>query len=177
MSVEWVRLRLDVDAFDGSSFMRHLERGRREGILFTTMAELGDGRSSRCALYELNKKCSSDIPDRGSFYTFDEYLADRIETPTYDPRGVVIAVYDGTWVGMAATSLRRVQGYAFSEMTGVVAGYRGRGLSLAMKLLAIDFVRSAEMMLLRTFVHPRNVAAIAMNWRLGFVDDSHGDLT
>ncbi|MFC6895516.1 hypothetical protein ACFQGX_08540 [Nonomuraea dietziae] len=46
------------------------------------------------------------------------------------------------------------------------------GLSLALKLLAIRFVRSAGYERLITFHHPRNTSAIAMNRRLGFVDPS-----
>ncbi|MEU2132108.1 hypothetical protein [Streptomyces sp. NPDC018352] len=50
------------------------------------------------------------------FYTFDEYLAQRIETPTYAPQGVVLALDGGSWVGMATMSLQP-EGHAFSEMT------------------------------------------------------------
>ncbi|MDX6294610.1 MAG: hypothetical protein QOH50_3685 [Kribbellaceae bacterium] len=68
------------------------------------------------------------------------------------------------------TSLQPAEGYAFSEMTGVLAGYRGRGISLALKVLAIDFARRSGQRWLRTFHHPANGSAIAMNRRLGFVD-------
>lgn len=105
------------------------------------MDGVGDTQENRRALYELNRTCSADIPDRGVFYTVDEYVAQRIEVPSYDPRGVILAVCGGAWVGMASTSLRWSEGYAFSEMTGVLASHRGRGMSLALKLLAIDFVR------------------------------------
>ncbi|MGI5142305.1 MULTISPECIES: GNAT family N-acetyltransferase [unclassified Streptomyces] len=135
------------------------------------MAAVGDVAGNRRALYDLNRTCSADIPGRGEFYTFDEYLAQRIETPTYDPRGVVLAVDGRSWVGMAATSIRP-EGHAFSEMTGVLASHRGRGLSLAMKLLAIDYARSAGVRWLRTLHHPGNAPAIGMNRRLGFVDDA-----
>jgi len=135
------------------------------------MAELGDTAAKRRALYGLNKTCSHDIPDRGEFYTFEEYLADRINTATYDPQGVVLAIDKNRWVGMATTSLHHAEGFAFSEMTGVLPDYRGRGLSLALKLRAIGFARRSGMRWLRTFHHPGNASAIAMNRRLGFVDD------
>jgi GNAT superfamily N-acetyltransferase len=134
-------------------------------------ATLGDSAECRRALYELNKKCSADIPERGEFYTFEEYLADRIETPSYDPNGVALAASNDAWVGMATTSLHQAQGYAFSEMTGVLASHRGRGISLALKLLAIRFARSSRYRWLRTFHHPANASAIGMNRRLGFVDE------
>ncbi|MGH3777199.1 MAG: GNAT family N-acetyltransferase [Pseudonocardiaceae bacterium] len=171
MAVAWVRLQLDLEAFDDAQFVSYLRRCQQSGIDFTTIAEVGDTAEDRRALYELNKTCAADIPDRGKFYTFDEYLRDRIETPTYNPRGVVLAVSSGVWVGMSTTSLRHAEGYAFSEMTGVLASHRGQGISLAMKLLAIRFARSSGMRRLRTLHHPCHAAAIGMNRRLGFVDD------
>ncbi|MYT55099.1 GNAT family N-acetyltransferase [Streptomyces sp. SID7815] len=99
-----------------------------------------------------------------------------METPTYDPQGVVLALDGGSWVGMATTSLQP-EGHALSEMTGLLVGHRGRGISLAMKLLAIGFARSHGMHWLRTFHHPDNAAAIGMNRRLGFVNDEPGIVT
>lgn len=168
--VDWVRLRLDVEAFDDAAFEPYLRRARDRGIDFATMAELGDTAEHRRALYELNRTCAADIPERGEFYSFDEYVAQRIEVPSFEPAGVVLAVTEGEWIGMSATSLHPAKQTAFSEMTGVLAPYRGQGLSLALKLLAIRFARSSGYRWLTTFHHPRNASAIAMNRRLGFAD-------
>lgn len=170
MAVVWVRLQLDLDTFDDTQFAAYLQRCRRSGITFTTMANLGDTAECRRALYELNRTCSADIPERGEFYTFKEYLDERIETRLYDPCGVVLAVRKGEWVGMATTSLREAEGCAFSEMTGVLPSHRGQGIALALKLLSIRFARSSGYRCLRTFHHPHNTNAIGMNRRLGFVD-------
>lgn len=59
------------------------------------MHETGDFR----ALYELNKLCSADIPGRGAFYSYEEYIAGRINVPSYAAAGVILAVDEGTWVG------------------------------------------------------------------------------
>lgn len=168
--VDWVRLELDVERFDDAEFEPHLRRARLASTGFTTVAELGDTAEHRRALYDLNRTCSADIPDRGSFYTYAEYVTQRIDVPTFDPAGVVLATRDGAWIGMSATSLHPDEGYAFSEMTGVLAPHRGQGLSLALKLLAIRFVRSSGYRRLVAFHHPGNTAAIAMNRRLGFAD-------
>ncbi|CCQ15742.1 GCN5-related N-acetyltransferase [Rhodococcus sp. AW25M09] len=168
--VDWVRLELDVEKFDDAEFELYLHRVRTSGTRLTTMAELGDTTEHRRALYHLNKTCSADIPDRGTFYTYDEYVAERIDLATFDPSGVVLATRDDAWIGMSTTSLHPDKGYAFSEMTGVLASHRGQGLSLALKLLAIRFVRSSGYQRLVTFHHPGNTSAIAMNRRLGFVD-------
>jgi len=42
---------------------------------------------------------------------------------------------------MAATSIHPERGFALSEMTGVLRSYRGRGVSIAMKVIAIELVR------------------------------------
>ncbi|HZA17539.1 MAG TPA: hypothetical protein VE645_11735 [Pseudonocardiaceae bacterium] len=70
--------------------------------------------------------------------------------------------------------LWHAEGYAFSEMTGVLPSHCGQGISPAMKLLAIGFARSCGMRWLRAFHHPCNAAAIGMNRRLGFVGDDPG---
>jgi GNAT superfamily N-acetyltransferase len=168
--VNWVRLALDVEKFDDAEFEPYLRRALTSGTKFTTMAELGDTTEHRLALYHLNKTCSADIPDRGTFYSYDEYVTQRIEVPTFDPGGVILATRDDAWIGLSMTSLHPDEGYAFSEMTGVLAPHRGQGISLALKLLAICFVRSSGYPRLVAFHHPRNTPAIAMNRRLGFVD-------
>ncbi|MFG2296253.1 GNAT family N-acetyltransferase [Streptomyces sp. NPDC048603] len=166
----WVKLELDVKTFDASRFATYAERCREAGIRFTTLADLGDTAANRRAVYELNKECSADIPGRGAFYTFDEYLAQRIETPSFDPRGVVIAIDGDMWCGLSMSSDRRSEGFVFVEMTGVRRDYRGRGISLAMKTYGMGFAHLCRVNTIRTVHHPGNTTAIAMNRRLGYVD-------
>ncbi|MER5757412.1 GNAT family N-acetyltransferase [Streptomyces sp. NPDC002088] len=170
VSDRWVKLELDASTFDAARFERYLERCRSAGIRLTTLADLGDTPPHRRALYELNKECSADIPGRGEFYTFDEYLKRRIEVPSYDPRGVVVALDGDTWCGLAATSDWRTAGFVFNEMTGVRTPYRSQGLSVAMKTYGIEFARLCGVDKIRTVHHPENMTAIEMNRRLGYVD-------
>lgn len=166
----WVRLELDVGTFDAARFAPLVQRCRATGLRFATLATVGDDGQHRRALYDLNAECSADIPQRGDFYTYEEYLEQRVDVAGFDPAGVVLAI-DGTdWVGMAATSDHREQGYVFNEMTGVRAGYRSRGIASAMKVLAVDFARSCGVSRIRTIHHPANLPAIQMNRRLGYVD-------
>lgn len=101
---DWVKLELDVDGFDDATFEPYLRRALSSGTEFATMAELGDGPDQRRALYELNKACSADIPGRGPFSSYEEYVTDRIDVPTFAPGGVVIATRGADWIGMSATS-------------------------------------------------------------------------
>ncbi|WKX72368.1 GNAT family N-acetyltransferase [Streptomyces sp. XD-27] len=165
---QWVKLELDVASYDADVFEEYVTRCRSAGIRLTTLADLGDTPEHRRALYELNKECSADIPERGEFFTYEEFVERRFAVPSYDPRGVVIALDGDTWVGLAATS--RHDDFLFNEMTGVRAPHRGRGISIAMKAYGMRFVRECGAKRVRTFHHPANASAISMNRRLGYVD-------
>ncbi|MFF5184750.1 GNAT family N-acetyltransferase [Streptomyces sp. NPDC000345] len=170
VTIDWVRLELDVTAFDTARFEPYVRRCRDAGLRLTTLAELGDTPRHRRALYELNKECSADIPERGAFHTYEEYVRLRLEVPSYDPRGIVLALDGDTWCGLAASSDHRAEGFVFNEMTGVRAGRRGRGLAIAMKTYGIGFAALCGVRRVRTFHHPANTAAIRMNRHLGYVD-------
>ncbi len=165
-----VRLQLDLASFDETPFAGCVERCERAGIELSSMAALGDGEESRRRLYELNRECSADIPGRGPFFTFEEYVAARIARAAYLPGGTIVAREGEDWVGMAMVSDWRERGFLFNEMTGVRASHRRRGIALALKLVAIRFARSTGVRWLYTFHDPRSVEAIALNRRLGYVD-------
>ncbi|MDJ1137858.1 GNAT family N-acetyltransferase [Streptomyces iconiensis] len=167
MSVDWVRLTLDLNAFDETPFEPRLRKCREAGITFTTMSELGDTAENRRALYELNKTCAADIPERGEFYTYDAYVAERIETPTYNPCCVTLALEGPTWVGMSTASLH--PDHAFNEMTGVLPTHRAQGLALSLKLLTLTHTRTHDVPTVTTFHHPANTAMITLNRQLGHV--------
>ncbi|MFE0689231.1 GNAT family N-acetyltransferase [Streptomyces xiamenensis] len=176
METRWVRLELDVTGFEAERFAPYVERCLGAGIRLVTLDELGDTARNRQALYALNKECAADIPERGEFYTYDAYVRQRIEIPSYAPRGVVIALDgDGGWIGMSATSDHRSSGFVFNELTGVRAAFRGRGISLAMKTFGIGFAARCGVDRIRTVHHPANTAAIEMNRRLGYVDAPERD--
>ena len=167
---KWVKLELDTLSFDADSFRPYVERCRRSGIEFRTMAELNSDPATIRSLYELNRECSADIPERGSFYTLDEFVDQRVNTVSYDPQGVVIALDDTEWVGMAATSDWSRNGYVFNEMTGVKSSHRCRGIAVAMKVLGIAFADECQVTKVRTFHHPLNASAIGLNRKLGYVE-------
>ncbi|HUZ25500.1 MAG TPA: GNAT family N-acetyltransferase [Streptosporangiaceae bacterium] len=170
MTRDWVKLELDVRTFDAARFAPYAERCQAAGIRLTTLAELGDTPAHRRALYELNKECSADIPEGGEFYTFAEYLARRINVPSFDAGGVVIALDGDAWAGLAVTSDHSPTGHVFNEMTGVKTACRHRGIAVAMKITGIGFASLCGVNKIRTFHHPANTAAIEMNRRLGYVD-------
>jgi hypothetical protein len=69
VSVTWVGLALDLD-------VATLAPGKPPpGITLTSLQELGDSEGHRQLVYELNKVGSADIPERGAFFSFSEYVA------------------------------------------------------------------------------------------------------
>jgi hypothetical protein len=99
-----VRLELDLSSFDDEKFRQVVDRCERQGITFTTMAELGDDQVNRRKLYELNRECSLDIPGRGTFYSYPEYLATRLDRPEYLAEATFLALDGWEWVGMSSLS-------------------------------------------------------------------------
>lgn len=55
-------------------------------------------------------------------------------------------------------------------MTGVLKEYRRRGIATALKVLSIEFARSLGVSVIYTVHAAANIAAIAMNRRLGYTD-------
>ena len=69
--IESVKLQLDDTSFKGAAFQPYLERCKQSGLHFSTVADAGAGFDTNRMLYELNRTCSADIPDRGDFYQFE----------------------------------------------------------------------------------------------------------
>ncbi len=170
MAIEWIELGLDLQAFDERAAAERLRPKALESFTLVTLEQLGLGTEQQQHLFELNRECARDIPDRGRFHTFRQYVTERIDTPTFDPRAIVIALYDGEWVGMAAASSHLDDGFMHDEMTGVLRAFRGRGLALALKVANIRRMRMLGATSVRTRQNAANTAAIALNRSLGYVD-------
>ena len=139
--VPWVRLELNIDGFDDAAFADVLELVMEGGVTLTTLDEFGNNAANQRLMYELNAECAADIPDRGPFFSWDEYRRARIDVPSFDPHGVVVALEGDRWVGLAATSDHRQHRFVFNEMTGVTRTHRGRGIALAMTVHGMTFPR------------------------------------
>lgn len=99
-----------MPSFDPGPFDSVVQRCRQAGVVVTTLGASATPLSTAGALYELNRKCPADIPGRGAFYSFSEYVQQRLAVPFFDPTGVVLAVDEAAWVGLAASSDQRGAG-------------------------------------------------------------------
>lgn len=168
--MEWVELELDLATFDEAAAAERLRLKALESFTLVTLEQLGLGTDQQQQLFELNRECAKDIPGRGRFSTFRQSVTERIETPTFDPRAIVIALHDGEWVGMTSASNHLDDGFMHDEMTGVLRPFRGRGLALAVKVANLRRMRMLGATSVRTRQNAANTAAIALNRSLGYVD-------
>ncbi|MEQ1698696.1 MAG: GNAT family N-acetyltransferase [Ilumatobacteraceae bacterium] len=170
MGFEWLRLELDITTFDSAPFEDEVRAVHDGGIALVTLDELGADEANLRRLYALNAECAADIPERGPFHTWEDYRRLRIDVPSFDPAGLVVALDGEQWVGLAGSADHRGRGYLFNEITGVVRSHRRRGIALALKLHGMDYVRRSGVRIVRTVHHPANTAIIALNRQLGYTD-------
>jgi hypothetical protein len=86
----------------------------------------------------LNKTCSADIPERGEFFSHEEYVQRRFDGPGYRPDGQVLLLDENAIVGLCPLSFAPERDWAFIEMTGILRPYRRRGYATAVKRYAIE---------------------------------------
>ncbi|HWI52733.1 MAG TPA: GNAT family N-acetyltransferase [Symbiobacteriaceae bacterium] len=158
---------LDVAAFDSVPFAGVVDQVRAGGIRFFTMADAGDTLAARQQLYEVNRATTLDIPGREpTFSAFDQYQRRTFGTESYRPELHLLAADGDRWVGFAALIPQGATLY--NRMTGVVGGYRGRKIALALKLLAIEAAGRHGFAKLTTNNDSENAPMLAINRKLGY---------
>lgn len=163
----WVKLELDVASIPKTVFAPPT---LPPGFQILPLNELGDSLGQRCRIYELNRTVSADIPDRGEFFTFEEYLAQRFKSDGYRADGQLLLFDGDNLIGLCALSWQPAHPWAFIEMTGVLREYRRRGFGRALKIAAIQRAHTWGVESIRTIHHPNNLAIIESNRSLGFID-------
>ncbi|MBX2799046.1 MAG: hypothetical protein KTR31_15325 [Myxococcales bacterium] len=170
MTVRWVKLELDLAQLDLEPHRAAVQRVLETGVELVSLASLGSQEENLRRLYELNATCSADIPDRGTFHTWEAYRRLRIDVPGFDPALVTLARADQAWIGMAATSDHGARGFAFNEMTGVLRPHRQRGIAMALKVVNLEATVRAGVSVVRTIHHPDNEGIIQLNRSLGYTE-------
>lgn len=148
------------------------------GVELSSLHDWGDTVAHRRSVYELNKTCSSDILDRGTFSSFEEYQVLRFDAASVRPEGIILAFDDRDHgqrlVGLCQVTCPPGREWAFVEMTGVLPAYRRQGVATAMKRRALAVAAGWGCSQVRTLHHPGNPAIIAANRALGFREDRFG---
>jgi mycothiol synthase len=164
---------LDLKTFDPSAFTRPAPRG----IRLLSFADVPDTEENWRRLYELDEVVDRDIPTNGPRHEFPPFEQWRKaqEGPEWDPRAVILAENEaGDWIGLSALSFQEGTNIAWTNITGVLPEYRGRGIALALKLQAIAAAQARGCPLVTTENHEDNAPMRAINKKLGFTPDAPG---
>lgn len=171
---EWPS-RLDVDAFDPAPFAGAAERIAGHGITITTLAaETGRQPDLLPALYELDTTCSRDVPDIDLFTAvpYEEFLKRYITAPYVIPDAFFIAQHGDRHVGLARLfSSEEEPEILNQDLTGVIPGYRGKGVAMALKLATVAYAKSAGKRQIRTWNDTLNRAMLRINEAMGFAKE------
>jgi GNAT superfamily N-acetyltransferase len=161
--------RLHLADFDEQRFAGAVERAESEGIRFLSLADLGDTDEVRRKLYDINATLARDVPGHdGDFMPFEQFQKTVCSASWYRPDGEIIAVIGDTWVGMAAVGYFTNTNSMYNMFTGVYSAWRGRGIALALKLLAIACARHYGATYISTNNDSENAPMLAINRRLGY---------
>ena len=160
--------RLDVPTFDEAPFAGAIEAAEATGIRFFSMADLGNTPEAQRRLYELNKYIDGEVPGERLFPSLEEFSAMVFGGEWYVPDGQIIAADGERWVGMSAVGYFPDKDRMRVMVTGVDNEYRGRGIGLALKLLAHRVAKKYGVKSLVTGNAAHNAPMLAINEKLGY---------
>lgn len=161
--------RLHLADFDEQRFAGAVERVEAEGIRFLTLADLDDSDGARRRLYDLNAALVRDIPGHdGDFMPFEQFQKTVCSASWYRPDGEIVAAVNDAWVGMAAVGYFQTTNSMYNMFTGVDPAWRGKGIALALKLLAIACARRYGATYISTNNDSENAPMLAINRTLGY---------
>jgi GNAT superfamily N-acetyltransferase len=161
---------LDLGAFDETPFIAALDAARAAGLRFLTMTDTGDTPDARRALWELERTVALDIPgeSESTIRPYDVFLKRICDVPGYRSDLQFIAADGDAWIGLALTELLPETNAMYNNVTGVLPGWRNRGVALALKLLAIRAAIQRGVTYLRTNNDSENAPMLAVNRKLGY---------
>lgn len=166
--IDWV---LDLSGFDAVPYAGLEERLRAQGIVLQTYAELAADPQRLSKLYELDWAIWQSIPygQAVTKRTLAQFAAQEIDHPKFIANACFIAVKAGEFLGYSNLTESDV-GFS-TEMTGVLPAWRGRGIATALKLAGIRYAQSHNAQRLDTQNDAINHPMIALNQKLGFVEE------
>lgn len=160
---------LNLAGFDPEPFRDAMTRVRDQGFRFTTLGALGTDEAMLRRYFDFMWEVSRDVPGtenqpKPPFEVIRQYWENN---PRISLDRIFLAVDGDRWAAVAELHAMP-SGALYNGFTGVQRDYRGRGLALAVKLIAIEHGRSQGAPSMRTNNHSSNQRMLAVNRRLGY---------
>ncbi|MCM3747790.1 GNAT family N-acetyltransferase [Paenibacillus pasadenensis] len=146
-----------------------IERLEDEGIRFVSLADLSPAEDALRQLHALETGTYVDIPGfTGDTMPYGDWLKWGLQVEGYAPERVIVALNDDQPIGICNVIRNDETGGMYHQYTCVAKEYRGRGIALALKLLAIRLALREGAGYLRTDNDSMNAGMLAVNRRLGY---------
>ncbi|GAA0507775.1 GNAT family N-acetyltransferase [Deinococcus depolymerans] len=164
---------LDLTRFDPAAFAPQRQAAQAQGVTFTDLHSADEATLDRYLNFVADRLI--ETPDLAGHPRWPLGQMRGILRLDHDPRPdwLVLAVGpDGGWLGTTAMIRFRSLPFAYNELTALHPQARGRGLALPLKLQVIERARREGFTTMRTNNHSRNAPMLAVNRRLGFVQQA-----
>jgi GNAT superfamily N-acetyltransferase len=160
---------LDPATFDETPFRPVLEGLEAEGIRFVTLDRLSEPEREQ-KLYALETACAPDNPlyDLQQPLPFADWRRFTLERPSMPASQFIIALDGNRFIGDTCMNRNVTDGSFYTDFTCVHREYRGRGVALALKVLAVRMAKAAGSPYMRTNNDSRNGPMLAVNRKLGY---------
>jgi RimJ/RimL family protein N-acetyltransferase len=144
-----------------------VEVTRHEDAHVASVAELA-GRERE--VYEVYMASDADMPGDHpeDNVSFAEWLVETFEHPDLDRNGSFVVLVDDRPVALAFLEVDHDRALASNEMTGTLAGFRGRGLATLAKLATVRWAADHRIRRIYTSNDAENAPMLAVNRRLGY---------
>ena len=162
------RSSIALSEFDDSSFVGHIAELEAAGIVFTTLAELGDTDENRRRYYDADITAAHDIPGEDYFESWPEYKAEVFGNEEFRPEGAFLALDGDQMIGVAHVMLDSEHDRMENFFTGVLREHRGRGIAQALKVLTIKYAKQRGVSEILTENDSENAPILAVNRKLGY---------
>jgi RimJ/RimL family protein N-acetyltransferase len=162
---------LDMRTFDETPFLSSQRRAQAAGYQVITLAQARaeDPEADR-RLFDVFAATVVDVPFPGGDRanpTYENFRANTLDAPNTNPDAIFIARQAGRMVGMTSLELLS-NGVGITGMTGVLAGHRGRGVAMALKLASFRYLRANGYHEARAHNDTANPPILALNEKLGY---------
>lgn len=166
------RSRLDLSAWDTSTFAPAIERAKAAGIRFSSFAAEATSEAAYELCYAFVGRLMDDMPGAlGRTRAPYERWRNNFRTrPEMNPAGWILAIDGDRWAALSSV-VKGGEGHYFHGFTGVEPDYRGRGLALAIKVVALEYARSIGAEAIYTSNHSVNAPMLAVNRKLGYLPE------